>query len=452
MFLRIRRLTALVATLAVVIAVSSCVESSRPVATGKGDIRGINAMVTAPNIGFLIEERSLADMGYKETSGFNNFDDLTYDFNFDIFLPGELTATRVATQSVDVLADHQHTIVVSGTIANPSTLLWEDPVREWAESETVFEAIFAHLAPSIGDVDVYLAPTGTPPLPGAEIGSLTNGARLAGMDFEDGEYELILTAQGDPATILYRSIPIISAARTRVTIAIFDPDPSITGDVAVSLVTDSGVASPIPDANFPAQLRMLHAAFGVENVDGYFDSNFTSLIYAAIGFQGLSTYVDIADVTTTLTLTQVGNSGATIHEGDIIVAPTSKRTAILGGTLAEPFFFLAVDDARPLETFPVVRLINLSVNTESVNVYLLEVGTPTEDTTLPAFSGFPASFDTGFFGAQEGLQEITLTLVGETTPIATPLILDLANGDIVDIVIVDTVDPSLLEVVVFDRQ
>ncbi len=97
MFSRIRRLTALVATLAVVIAVSSCVKSSRPVATGKGDIRGINAVVTAPNISFLIEERPLADMGYKETSGFNNFDDLTYNFNFDIFLPGELNATRVCS-------------------------------------------------------------------------------------------------------------------------------------------------------------------------------------------------------------------------------------------------------------------------------------------------------------------------------------------------------------------
>ena len=86
---------------------------------------------------------------------------------------------------------------------------------------------------------------------------------------------------------------------------------------------------------------MLHAAFGVENVDGYFDSDFTNLIYSDIGFQELSAYVDVADASTLLTLTQVGKSGATIHEGDAIVSPTTKRTAILGGTLAAPFFFLA---------------------------------------------------------------------------------------------------------------
>ena len=452
MFLRIRRRVALVATLAVVIAVSSCVESSRPVATGKGNIRGINAIVSAPEIGFLIEERSLGNVRFKATSGFNPFDDLTYNFNFDLLLPGATVATRLATQFIDVLADHQYTVILTGTVANPSSLFWEDPVREWTGSETVFEAFFAHLAPSIADVDVYFAPTGTAPVLGEAIGSLTNGARLAGRDFEDVDYEFILTPQGDPATILYQSVPIITAAQNRVTFAIFDPDPSLTGDVAVSLISGGGASSPIPDVNFPAQLRMLHAAFGVENVDGYFDSDFTNLIYSDIGFQELSAYVDVPDASTLLTLTQVGNSGATIHEGDAIVTPTTKRTAILGGTLAAPFFFLAFDEARPLETFPVVRMINLSINTDFLNVYLLDPGTPIEDTTIPAFPGFPSRLDTGFFGAQEGLQELTITLVGEITAIATPVILDLANGDIVDIVIVDTVDPTMVEIFVFDSQ
>ena len=452
MFSRIRRLTVLVATLAIVVAVSSCAESSRPIATGDGDIRGINAVGTAPDITFLIEERPLGSMRYKDTSGYSNFDDLTYNFNFDIFLPGELDPTRLATHLLDVQADFLHTVVMSGTIANPSTLSWEDPVREWAESETVFEADFAHFASSIGAIDIYFAPPGTPPLLGSEIGSLANGARLAGMDFEDGEYEIILTAQGDPATILYQSVPIFSTPRTQVTIAIFNPDPSFTGNVAVNLITRADTSSPIPDLNFPSQLRMLHAAFGVENVDGYFNSDFANLIYSAIGFQGLSTYVDLAAATTKLTLTQVGNSGATIHESDIIVGPVSRRTVLLGGTLAAPFFFLVEDEARPLETYPVVRLINMSVNTDFVNAYLLEAGTPIDDVILPTFGALPSRFDTGFFAADEGLQELTLTLFGDTTPITTPLILDLANGNTVDIVIVDTVDPTVLELVLFDSQ
>jgi hypothetical protein len=50
------------------------------------------------------------------------------------------------------------------------------------------------------------------------------------------------------------------------------------------------------------------------------------------------------------------------------------------------------------------------------------------------------------------MQEITVTLLADKTPIAAPVILDLANLDVVDIAIVDTVDPALVEVLIFDRQ
>ena len=320
MFSMIRRLFALVAILAVVIAVSSCAESTRAVATGKGNIRGINAIVTAPDIGFLIEERGLGNVSFKGTSGFSPFDDLTYNFNFDLLLPGELRATRLATEFIDVLADHEYTVVLTGTIANPSSFFWEDPVREWADTETVFELIFTHVASSIGELDIYFAAPGTVPVLGQSVGSLTSGNRLQGLDFEEGQYELILTPKDDPATMLYQSVPLTASPQTRVTIAIFDQDPSVTGNIAVNFIGEGGASSVLADINFPPQVRTLHAAFATANFDGYFNSDFTNLIYADIAFQELSPYVDVAAVTTPLTLTPVGNSGATIHEGDVIVS------------------------------------------------------------------------------------------------------------------------------------
>ena len=48
--------------------------------------------------------------------------------------------------------------------------------------------------------------------------------------------------------------------------------------------------------------------------------------------------------------------------------------------------------------------------------------------------------------------ELTITLLGEITPIAPPVILDLANGDTVDTVIVDTVNPGMVELLIVDFQ
>ena len=453
MYSLIRRLFALLAALAVVAAVTSCTESSRAVATGKGNIRGINAVVSAPEIGFLIEERSLDNLSFKASSSFNPFDDLSYNFNFDLRLPGEAAATRLASQFIDVLADHEYTVVLTGSVANPSTLFFEDPVREWSGSETVFEAFFAHLAPSLGELDIYFAPPGTVPVLGLAVGSLTNGARLPGMDFEEATpYELILTPKDDPATILYQSVPFGVIAQTRVLLAVFDPDPSVPGNVAVNIIVQGGTSSVLADVNFPQQVRTLHAAFGTGNFDGYFDSDFANVIYPDIGFQELSPYADVTDATTLLTLTPVGNSGATIHEADITVAAGSRRTMVLVGMPGTLLFVALLDDARPLETFPVIRMLNAATNTGALDVYMLTPGTVIDENVAPRFQGFGQLLETGFTSSTAGMLELTLTLFGEKTPVATPLILDLANGDSVDIVIVDTVDPAMVEMIVFDRQ
>ncbi len=452
MNLDIRRLGALVATLLVVSSVTGCAESARPVATGKGNIRGINSIVTAPGVSFLIEERPLSEVDFKESSNYRPFDDLSYNFNFDIFLPFELQPTRLASQFVDVQADHEYTVILTGSIASPSSMFWDDEFREWQDSETVSEIIFAHLAPSMDEMDIYFAAPGTLPMAGQSVGSLANGNRLPGMDFEVAEYEMVLTPKNDPGTIIYQSAPVILSAQTRVLFAIFDGDPTLPSNVGMNFITDGGQSTGLPDVNFPPQVRTLHTAFGTGNFDGYFDSDFANVIYPDIGFQELSPYADVTDATTLLTLTPVGNSGATIHAADITVAAGSRRTMVLVGMPGTLLFVALLDDARPLETFPVIRMLNAATNTGALDVYMLTPGTVIDENVAPRFQGFGQLLETGFTSSTAGMLELTLTLFGEKTPVATPLILDLANGDSVDIVIVDTVDPAMVEMIVFDRQ
>jgi hypothetical protein len=450
--LMIRRLKLLAAIVFVVTAASGCAESTRETASGKGQIRGINSIVTAPDVAFLIEERALASLSFKENSGFNSYDDLSYNFNFDVLLPGDLERTRLATQFIDVVLDTEYTVVLTGTVANPSTIYWEDPVREWSDTETVSEVFFAHLAPSIGELDVYFAAPGTAPVLGQAVGSLTNGTRLPGMDFEQAEYEVILTPKDDPATIIYQSVPLGAGARTRPVIAIFDPDPSVPGNVAVNSIGAGSSSVVHADVNSPPQVRTLHAAFGTANYDGYFDSDFGNVVFPDVGFQELAPYADVTSGSTLFTTTPVGNSGAVIHEEEISIAAHTRHTFVLAGEPGDLLFADLFDDARPLETAPVIRFLNVSVNTEALDIYIEEPGTSLEDVILPEFRGLPSLLSTGFVNAPPGVQEITVTLFADKTPITTPVILDLANLDVVDIAIVDTVDPALVEVLIFDRQ
>jgi hypothetical protein len=118
----------------------------------------------------------------------------------------------------------------------------------------------------------------------------------------------------------------------------------------------------------------------------------------------------------------------------------------------DPSFNFLLDNGRPVETFPLVRLLNASFNTDALDIYILEPGTPIDDDAFALIRSIPTGIDTGFADLPVGMRELTATLAGESTPISAPLVLDLANGDVFDIVVVDTVDPNVVELVLFESQ
>jgi hypothetical protein len=446
-----RRLISCILLILTIALSSGCSESSREAATGKGDIRGINSIVDAPELFFLIEERTLGAVAFKEATGLSPWDNLSYNFNFDLVRPGIIQPDRIATEFIDVIVDTEYTLILTGTLDNPSIIRWEDPKREWAETETVSEVIFTHLSPALAAVDIYFAAPGTVPILGGAIASLVNGERLPIAEYEQGNYELILTPPGDPSTILYISSTITIVAQNRPIFAIFDPDPSHIGPIAVNLLGSNGASLNIPDPNFSSQLRLMHTAFGVDNFDGYFDMDFNNVIFPDVGYQQLSLFEDIADGITNLNLTAVGNPGAEILSNDIITIPGSRRTVLLSGLAGNAFLNVLPEDGRPVSTFPIIRVANFAVSYPAVDIYIEEPGTDV-NVALPRFIGLATQLDTGFVPAIGGIRELTLTEFFGKDPISVPIMLDLSVDTVVHIGIFDTVDPLVLEVVVYDVQ
>ncbi len=173
-------------------------------------------------------------------------------------------------------------------------------------------------------------------------------------------------------------------------------------------------------------------------------------MFSDVGYLGLSPFADAATGLNLLTLTPVGNPGATIHEAEFNLPAATRGTIALVGQPGGLSFFALPDSAPPVEIFALVRILNASFNADVIDVYIADPGTSVDDQLLPRFAAIPTLASTDYQGLAEGMQELTITLRGEKTPIAAPVILDLANGDRVDMVIVDTADPAAVELVVFD--
>ena len=125
------------------VALASCTgDTAFPVATGKGTVRAINAIKTAPGITFMIEERLISAVEFKSSTSAQQYDDLEYIFNFEVLFVGDTERQRIASQFLDVVKDKEFTFIIGGALADPTITIWEVDVRVWSGTETVFEARF----------------------------------------------------------------------------------------------------------------------------------------------------------------------------------------------------------------------------------------------------------------------------------------------------------------------
>ena len=424
-----------------------CAETSLPEATGKGTINMINAMPASPSVAFLIEERILGGVAYKVAHGAQSFDDLPYNFNFEYIVPGDTAPIRTATAFLDVVADNEYTFVLTGSVTAPDVTLWERPQRDWSGTETVFEAAIAHLSPALGDVDLYFAPTGTAPVLGEERAKLSFGERMPEIDLENGEYEFIITVRDDPGMILYQSGPVNYSARVSYTLTIFDADASITGNISVRSISTLGLSSELPDANTMPTLRTLHAAFGTENIDIYRDNDFTTAIFSNLAFGETTLDLEVPDGAVDYTYTAVGNPGAIINDLNQLIPAGRRVSAFLIGLQGGESRITLTDDRRSVETHAKLRLIQAAANFDTMDLYLVDAGTDIADVD-PLAANLTFAFVSDFGPTIPGNYDLILTLPGEKTLIAGPIPLDLVNGDVVELLIIDTVDPMIAAVAV----
>jgi hypothetical protein len=431
------------------VAFSGCTgESNRPEATGEGKIRAINAIKTSPTMGFWIEERRLDAVDYKFSTNFATYDDLEYTFNFQTRLAGDLTATRVASQLLAVEKDTEYTFLISGALAAPDITVWELPIREWADSETVFELRVANTADSLGDVDVYFSAPGIPPAPGNSIGTLAFGEVLPVADYESGEYVLTYTVAGDPSMVRFESAGFVLGAQSSVLLSIFDGDANDTGTWSARAYFAAGGAGVISGVNATATARFYHATTALFTADIYTEETLTPP--PVVADHVFSTYTDDIDFpfgTNFLYYTAAGNPGAPLLDTQVVALPTGHRHVYIIGD-SDPLQTLGyTPDRRSIETQAKFTFMNTALNHPSVDVYVVESGTDITD-KFPLFFNLPVGAAPRDASLPAGSFDIYLTPPAEKTIIAGPFALDTLLGDVFEFIAYDDVtDPMTADIV-----
>lgn len=438
----------LLGCLATVVFAGCTSESGRPVATGEGSIRAINAIKTSPSITFLIEERRIGNADYKISSNISSYDDLEYVFNFETVLAGDVMATRVASQPLDVVKDTEYTFLISGALDAPDITVWEIPIREWTGTETVFEIRIANTADSIGDIDVYFAAAGTVPVPGNAIGTLSFGEVLPEADYESGDYVLTFTAAGDPSTVHFESNALFLTAQTSTVFSIFDTDPNDTSLWSVRAFFAIGGTGVVSAANSTATARFYHASTMLVEADIYNDETLVAPpIVINHAFGNVTLDIEMPFGLNSLFYTAAGNSGAPLFDDEMVILSTTHKNVYAVGDVDELRIVEYIPNRRSVETLATFSFKNTAINHPSVDLYIVETGTDIADAFPRIFSATvgaaPISITLG-----EGSFDMYLTATGDKAEITGPIALDTMLGDVLEYIAYDNLaDPMTADLV-----
>ncbi|MCG8370753.1 MAG: DUF4397 domain-containing protein, partial [Proteobacteria bacterium] len=414
---------------------------------GKGSVRAINAIPGSPVTGFLIEERLLGSMSYQESSAPSSFDDFDYNFNFQVSLPGEDDPTRVATVPHKVEADRDHVFVLGGDPSNPTVGIWTSDLRQWDDGATAFEVRFAHqiVSRSMQAVDFYLDEAVDPQVVSNRVATVSYGEVSAMQDFEEGRYVVTITAADDPGDVLFTSPANSIGPRTSETVVAFDGDENDTSGLVVNMTNDLGIQRILPDANSVPTVQFLHASLPLPGVDVYDDDTLTNRIVSGLAHGESSAELPASGDAQEYFWTPE-NSTATILFQAPYQAPAGSRTVIsVVGPTDQWVYSDALPDRAPVSLYAKLLFYQTALDNALVDVYLLPADDTIEDDDNPIAGVLPTPSLTPPIPVQAGAYDLFLTPAGERTTLAGPVRIDVVNGDVVEMVILDTADPAVAE-------
>jgi len=420
-------------------------DSSLPEATGKASLRAINAIPTSPAISFLIEERNIGVAAYKGSTAPARYDDLTYTFNFEAFYAGESSPRRIASQFLDVEAGKDYVFLISGSLASPTITIWQRDERTFDEADTVFAGNFAHASVSLGELDYYFADAAVAPALGNQAATLSFGQTSEAADYAEGDYVLTITTAGNPNDVVFTSDATTYNARDTYQLTSFDGDISNTAPVFVRAFSAAGGTAAVPDVSFPPTVQFLNASMDLGSSDIYDDEMLTSLRVANHDFLDASSELDVAVGALNFYYTPAGDTSAILLETNFPAFGGTRYRSVATGVAGSLVAVTSIPDVTPVETHAKFLSFHTSNNFDFVDLYLVDSDVGIED-LLPVRRGLARGEVAQPLALPADTYDLYVTEIDQKVALAGPYRLTVGIGDIVDLLIVDTVDPAVLDV------
>ncbi len=408
-----------------VLALAACSSDSdpfQPPATLK--VQVLHASPDAPAVNVLVDGSAvLSDIDYKVGSGQLTLDVGTYSIQVDGILPGGDVAV-IGPVDLDLAADTIYTIAAVNDVAAIEPVIISQPdVEVGAGSARLFVLHGAVAAP---EVDVFVTAPGADLAGSAPVGTFSFKETIGPAEVAAGDYQIRVTAAGNPAAVVFDSGTITLNDADDLTIVAV---PSTSGGAApISLVAMTGTESlEILDIDTPTSLQVIHASPDAPAVDILVDGN---VLVPGLTFPMATGFVETAAATYTVAVTVAGNPGAiAIGPVDLDLAAGVRYSVLAVGELAAIEALILSDDPRRVATNAKVRIVHASPTAMDVDIYVTAVGADINAETA-TLENVAFKDNTGYLALPAGDYDVTVTAAGTKTAAIGPATISILDGGI----------------------
>jgi hypothetical protein len=395
-----------------------------PAATLK--VQVLHGSPDAPPVNVLVGGSAvLTDVDFKVGSEQLVLDEGSYSVQVDGILPGG-DATVIGPVDLDLAGDTIYTIAAVNNVGAIEPVVISQP--DVAVSAGTARLFVLHGAAEAPTVDVYVTTPGADLAGSAPVGSFSFKETIGPAEVTAGEYQIRVTAAGDPSALVFDSGALTLADGDDLTITAL-PNVNASDPAApISLVALTGAgAIEILDVNQSTSIQVIHASPDAPAVDIVVNGD---VLVPGLPFPVATGDVLVPGGSYNVQVTVAGNPGAiAIGPVDLDLAPAVHHTVLAVGELAAIEPLILTDDRRPVATNAKVRIVHASPGAGSVDIYVTAVGADInlEDPTL---TNVAFKDNTGFLALPAGDFDVTVTGAGMKMAAIGPASISISDGGV----------------------
>jgi hypothetical protein len=425
------------------IALAGCDQGRQ--APAKVNVRVVNAAPNFAELAFQREQdsRNLLTLPFKGATEFS-YDADTYDF-FVLERGYDLTPGRNWTFAPTLAADKSYTFVFTEVATEVVAVVLERDAAPPADA--AIEAV--HAGGGLPAMDLYLERPGLGIGGATPRGTLSAGGQLSARALPSGDYELWLTAAGNPANVLFTTATInLPAANT--TAIVVAPEGNL-GTAQFSVVLVATTQAALYDRNATTAIRVLNVATDRAPRDFAIDNVFSPPLFSATAFADPTSYSQVPLVSNLpIAVTPVGNPGVLELNQTFSGFVGERATILFGGPTGALIHARVADDGRRFHNEAKLRFFNGASQFTAGLDFL--IGNPGDNPAdlLPAASLAPV-LGAPYIQLGAGDYDLYLRTVSATPAIvAGPTRITVAKGGIYGMLAVDGPDTATAGMVLFD--